>query len=109
MAVLPITPTGGVLREAADLIARRGWCQGMQYIGPPDSPQAAGLTAALRWACTGHAETSSATATRLMAVLRGRLDPHRTAAFSDAELLTAWNDASSRSRQEVMEFLVTHA
>lgn len=106
MAVLLQTsPTGGAFQAAAALIARRGWCQGMAYIGPPDSPQAAGLMAAVRWACTGNAETDSATTLRLMAELRGRLDPHRTAAFSDADLLAAWNDVPSRSREDVMDLL----
>ncbi|MGH3311940.1 MAG: DUF6197 family protein [Streptomyces sp.] len=77
----------------------------MPYLGPPEAPRAAGLVAAVRWACDGHAEADSPTTKRLLAELRQRLDPHCIAAFSDVELLAAWNDVPLRKRADVVQLL----
>ncbi|MBM9507153.1 DUF6197 family protein [Actinacidiphila acididurans] len=102
------SPTGGIFRRSAALIAERGWCHGagLYYIGSPHRPEAASLVGALLWAATGHAGTHDPSAGHALSELRGRIDPHRTAAFDDWELLCAWNDVPNRTRAQAIALLM---
>ncbi|MFI2379106.1 hypothetical protein ACH5AO_29255 [Streptomyces sp. NPDC018964] len=96
-----------VFQRSALLIARRGWCQGqgLLYIGSPHDPQAASLAGALAWAATGDAQSCGAEVRAALAAVRARLDPHDSALFSDWELVCAWNDAPSRTREQTIALL----
>ncbi|AVH55810.1 MULTISPECIES: DUF6197 family protein [Streptomyces] len=95
-----------ILRRSALLIAERGWCQRVQFVGSASCPQAASLSGALVWAATGHADTCDVRAEQALALMRFWLDPHGSAPFDNWELLAAWNDAPSRRRAEVVAVLV---
>ncbi|MDF2266807.1 hypothetical protein P2Q00_15425 [Streptomyces coacervatus] len=103
---LPSPQLARVLRRSALLIAERGWCQRVQFVGSASHPQAATLSGALVWAATGQADVCDVRAREALALMRDWLDPHGSAPFDDWELLAAWNDAPSRRRAEVVAVLV---
>lgn len=81
-----IMSTAGVLRAARALLERQGWCQGV-YRNMNGSYCAAG---ALRAVCDDFSTNNSA------AVLILRSVP-------GALLLSDWNDAPERTRDEILE------
>jgi hypothetical protein len=96
-----------IFQRSALLITRRGWCQGqgLLYIGSPHDPQAASLVGALAWAATGDAESCGAEVRAALAAVRARLDPHNSSFFSDWELVCAWNDTPTRTREQTIALL----
>lgn len=96
----------GSLRRAARLISEQGWCQGMAWAGDPYAPTAVSLVGAVRWAVAGDARHPGLTAAGGIELTRRWLDPYRSAPFTDLELVTAWNDAPSRTRAQVVRTLV---
>ncbi|MCG8970399.1 MULTISPECIES: DUF6197 family protein [Streptomyces] len=101
--------SGETFRRGALLVARHGWCQGqgLLYVGSPHAPQAVSLVGALAWAATGDAQSCSPEVQEAMATVRARLDPEGRAAFSDQELLCAWNDTPGRTRDQIVALLLS--